>query len=206
MAETLELEIESLIFISSEPLKTEDLISCLESHHKQKIELSMVLEGLENIKSKYSSEEYAFELIEIAEGFQFLTKPAFHPIIKTYLNQMNQKRLSRTALETLAIIAYKQPVSKPEIERIRGVNCDHTIQKLLEKELITIEGRGEGAGKPILYVTSEKFMNYFGLKSIEQLPTIKEFNHSFNEVGEEIPIERMIIDLEPDSATNHNPE
>lgn len=198
MAETLELQIESLIFISSEPLKTEDLIACLEGHHKQKIDLSLVLESLEKIKSKYSSEEYAFELVEIAEGYQFLTKPAFHPIIKTYLNQMNQKRLSRTALETLAIIAYKQPVSKPEIEKIRGVNCDHTIQKLLEKELITIEGRGEGAGKPILYVTSEKFMNYFGLKSIEQLPTIKEFNHSFNEVGEEIPIERMISDLEPD--------
>ena len=198
MADTLELQIESLIFISSEPLKTEDLITCLEGHHKQKIDLSLVLESLEKIKSKYSSEEYAFELVEIAEGYQFLTKPAFHPIIKTYLNQMNQKRLSRTALETLAIIAYKQPVSKPEIEKIRGVNCDHTIQKLLEKELITIEGRGEGAGKPILYVTSEKFMNYFGLKSIEQLPTIKEFNHSFNEVGEEIPIERMISDLEPD--------
>ncbi|MDZ4710221.1 MAG: SMC-Scp complex subunit ScpB [Saprospiraceae bacterium] len=206
MTETLELQIESLIFISSEPLKTEDLIACLEGHHKQKIDLSLVLEGLENIKSKYSADEYAFELIDIAEGYQFLTKPAFHPIIKTYLNQMNQKRLSRTALETLAIIAYKQPVSKPEIERIRGVNCDHTIQKLLEKELITIEGRGEGAGKPILYVTSEKFMNYFGLKSIEQLPTIKEFNHSFNEVGEEIPIERMISDLEPDTTTNHNPE
>jgi len=206
MTETLELQIESLIFISSEPLKTEDLIACLEGHHKQKIDLSLVLEGLENIKSKYSADEYAFELIDIAEGYQFLTKPAFHPIIKTYLNQMNQKRLSRTALETLAIIAYKQPVSKPEIERIRGVNCDHTIQKLLEKELITIEGKGEGAGKPILYVTSEKFMNYFGLKSIEQLPTIKEFNHSFNEVGEEIPIERMISDLEPDTTTNHNPE
>lgn len=206
MPESLELQIESLIFISSEPLKTDDLIACLEGHHKQKIEPTLVLESLEKIKSKYSAEDFAFELVEIAEGFQFLTKADFHPIIKTYLNQLNQKRLSRTALETLAIIAYKQPVSKPEIERIRGVNCDHTIQKLLEKELITIEGRGEGAGKPILYVTSEKFMNYFGLKSIEQLPTIKEFNHSFNEVGEEIPIERMIIDLEPDDSINHQSE
>lgn len=201
MPESLELQIESLIFISSEPLKTDDLIACLESYNKEKIEPTLVLENLEKIKAKYISEEFAFELVEIAEGYQFLTKTAYHPIIKTYLNQLNQKRLSRTALETLAIIAYKQPVSKPDIERIRGVNCDHTIQKLLEKELITIEGRGEGAGKPILYVTSEKFMNYFGLKSIEQLPTIKEFNHSFNEVGEEIPIERMIIDLEPDEST-----
>ena len=133
-----------------------------------------------------------------------MTKGAYHPIVKTFLNQMNQKRLSRTALETLAIIAYKQPVSKPEIERIRGVNCDHTIQKLLEKELISIEGRGEGPGKPILYVTSEKFMNYFGLKSIDQLPTIKEFEGGFNEVGEEIPIERMITDLDAEIAPEHS--
>ncbi len=198
--ELFELQIESLIFVSSEPLKLDDLIACMESYHREKVDRSLIIESLDKIKEKYASEEYAFELLEIAEGYQFMTKGAYHPIVKTFLNQMNQKRLSRTALETLAIVAYKQPVSKPEIERIRGVNCDHTIQKLLEKELISIEGRGEGAGKPILYVTSEKFMNYFGLKSIDQLPTIKEFDSGFSEVGEEIPIERMIIDLEHDMA------
>jgi segregation and condensation protein B len=198
--ELFELQIESLIFVSAEPLKLEDILACLESYHKEKIDKALVLESLDQIKEKYSKEDYAFELAEIAEGYQFMTKGAYHPIVKTFLNQMNQKRLSRTALETLAIIAYKQPVSKPDIERIRGVNCDHTIQKLLEKELISIEGRGEGAGKPILYVTSEKFMNYFGLKSIEQLPTIKEFDSGYNEIGEEIPIERMIMDLEHDIA------
>ena len=201
--ELFELQIESLIFVSSEPLGLDDIVACLESYHKEKVERALVLESLDAIKSKYLQEDYAFELMEIADGYQFMTKGAFHPIIKAYLNQMNQKRLSRTALETLAIIAYKQPVSKPEIERIRGVNCDHTIQKLLEKELISIEGRGEGPGKPILYVTSEKFMNYFGLKSIDQLPTIKEFEGGFNEVGEEIPIERMITDLDAEIAPEH---
>ncbi|MBL0111791.1 MAG: SMC-Scp complex subunit ScpB [Saprospiraceae bacterium] len=201
--ELFELQIESLIFVSSEPLGLDDIVACLESYHKEKVERALVLESLEAIKSKYLQEDYAFELMEIADGYQFMTKGAYHPIVKTFLNQMNQKRLSRTALETLAIIAYKQPVSKPEIERIRGVNCDHTIQKLLEKELISIEGRGEGPGKPILYVTSEKFMNYFGLKSIDQLPTIKEFEGGFNEVGEEIPIERMITDLDAEIAPEH---
>lgn len=201
--ELFELQIESLIFVSSEPLGLDDIVACLESYHKEKVERTLVLESLDAIKSKYLQEDYAFELVEIAEGYQFMTKGAYHPIVKTFLNQMNQKRLSRTALETLAIIAYKQPVSKPEIERIRGVNCDHTIQKLLEKELISIEGRGEGPGKPILYVTSEKFMNYFGLKSIDQLPTIKEFEGGFNEVGEEIPIERMITDLDAEPAPEH---
>ncbi len=194
--ELLELQIESVIFVSSDPLKLDDLIAILESYHKEKVDRSLVLESIDNIKSKYNGDDYAFELVEIAEGYQFMTKGAYFPIVKAFLNQMNQKRLSRTALETLAIVAYKQPVSKPEIERIRGVNCDHTIQKLLEKELISIEGRGEGAGKPILYVTSEKFMNYFGLKSIDQLPTLKEFETTFNEIGEEIPIERMISDLD----------
>jgi segregation and condensation protein B len=201
--ELFELQIESLIFVSSEPLGLDDIVACLESYHKEKVERALVLESLDAIKSKYLQEDYAFELMEIADGYQFMTKGAYHPIVKTFLNQMNQKRLSRTALETLAIIAYKQPVSKPEIERIRGVNCDHTIQKLLEKELISIEGRGEGPGKPILYVTSEKFMNYFGLKSIDQLPTIKEFEGGFNEVGEEIPIERMITDLDAEIAPEH---
>jgi segregation and condensation protein B len=199
--ELLELQIESIVFVSAEPIKLDELIACLESFHKEKIDRSLVLESIDSIKEKYTSEEFAFELVEIAEGYQFMTKGAYHPIIKAFLNTLNQKRLSRTALETLAIIAYKQPVSKPDIERIRGVNCDHTIQKLLEKELITIEGRGEGAGKPILYATSEKFMNYFGLKSIDQLPTLKEFDHGFNEIGEEIPIERMISDLEPDQPS-----
>ncbi|MBK8779768.1 MAG: SMC-Scp complex subunit ScpB [Saprospiraceae bacterium] len=201
--ELFELQIESLIFVSSEPLGLDDIVACLESYHKEKVERALVLESLDAIKSKYLQEDYAFELMEIADGYQFMTKGAYHPIVKTFLNQMNQKRLSRTALETLAIIAYKQPVSKPEIERIRGVNCDHTIQKLLEKELISIEGRGEGPGKPILYVTSEKFMNYFGLKSIDQLPTINEFEGGFNEVGEEIPIERMITDLDAEIAPEH---
>ena len=199
--ELFELQIESLIFVSAEPLKLEDIMACLESYHKEKIDRAVVLESLDQIKEKYAREDFAFELAEIADGYQFMTKGAYHPVVKTFLNQMNQKRLSRTALETLAIVAYKQPVSKPDIERIRGVNCDHTIQKLLEKELISIEGRGEGAGKPILYVTSEKFMNYFGLKNIEQLPMIKEFDSGYNEIGEEIPIERMIMDLEHDRVS-----
>lgn len=199
--ELLDLQIESLIFVSAEPLKLDELIACLENFYKEKIDRSLVLESIENIKRKYGSEEFAYELVEIADGYQLMTKAAFHPVIKSFLNTMNQKRLSRTALETLAIIAYKQPVSKPDIERVRGVNCDHTIQKLLEKELIEISGRGEGAGKPILYSTSEKFMNYFGLKSIDQLPTIKEFDHGLNEIGEEIPIERMIMDLDSEKQS-----
>jgi len=124
--------------------------------------------------------------VELADVFHFLTKPAYHQSIGIFLKQNSQKKLSRSALETLSIIAYKQPVSKSELEKIRGVNCDYSIQKLLEKELITISGRDEGPGRPLLYSTSDKFLNYFGLTSIMGLPKLREFESSENEIGSPI--------------------
>ena len=92
------------------------------------------------------------------------------------------------SLETLSIIAYKQPVTKSEIEKIRGVNCDYTIQKLLDKELIEIEGKSEKVGRPLIYGTSVKFMDYFGINSLNQLPTIKDFQKEENSIGDETEI------------------
>jgi hypothetical protein len=94
-----------------------------------------------------------------------------------------KRRLSTAALETLAIIAYKQPLSKSEIEHIRGVNCDYSIQKLLEKELIVINGKGDGPGRPLLYATSKSFMDHFGLKSVKDLPKLKDLHILDNEIG-----------------------
>jgi segregation and condensation protein B len=115
-----------------------------------------------------------------------------------------KKRLSRSALETLSIIAYKQPVTKSELERIRGVNCDYAIQKLLEKELVAIQGRSDGPGRPLLYGTSDKFMDYFGLKSLDDLPKPKEFREPSNQIGEQAPIEEPIPVEEP-AVTEHEP-
>ena len=101
------------------------------------------------------------------------------------LEQKNKKRLSVASLETLAIIAYKQPVTKPEIESIRGVNCDYTVQKLLERELVEMAGRSEAVGKPLLYRTSTLFMDYFGINSVTDLPQLKELQpQTDNEIGE----------------------
>ena len=130
-------------------------------------------------------------MLEIAEGYQFLTKGAYHNTVGTLLKQKTRKRLSRAALETLAIVAYKQPVSKSEIEKIRGVNSDYALQKLLEKELVSIVGRSEGPGKPLLYGAGDKFMNYFGLKSIKDLPQPKEFKDPDNLIGEPEEIEEI---------------
>jgi segregation and condensation protein B len=141
------------------------------------------------LAERYQDPVHAFEPVEIAGGWQFMTKGAYHNTVAVYLKQTTRKRLSQAALETLSIIAYRQPVSKSELEKIRGVNCDYSMQKLLEKELVSIVGRSEGPGRPLLYGTSEKFMDYFGLKSLKDLPQPKDFKEEDNAIGEQAPIE-----------------
>lgn len=133
---------------------------------------------------KYKDEKFPFEVLKSGGGFQFLTKPAYQSSISIHLKQKSTKRLSQSAIETLSIIAYKQPVTKANVEAVRGVGCDYTIQKLLEKELIAIRGKAETVGKPILYGTSEKFLDYFGINDISELPTLKDFKTEENEIGE----------------------
>lgn len=186
------LYIESLVFAAPMPINRKDLRYALENTFEVKIPEEDIERALEELQQKYQSDSFAIEVVEIAEGFQFLTKPAFHHVIGNYLKQITHRRLSRVALETLAIIAYKQPVTKSELEQIRGVNCDYTIQKLLEKELVEISGRSEGAGRPLVYVTSEKFMDYFGLKNISDLPKLKELQTAENVIGSEDTMEELL--------------
>jgi segregation and condensation protein B len=131
--------------------------------------------AVEGIKEKYDSSFYAFELKQIGGGWQFLTKKEYHKTVAQLNGDKFLKRLSVAALETLAIIAYKQPITKSEMEAIRGVNCDYAVQKLLEKDLVVITGRNEDAvGKPLVYATSKSFMDYFGINSTADLPKINE--------------------------------
>lgn len=143
-----------------------------------------ILEAIGHIRAQFQHDDFAFELIEIAGGYQFLTKGAYHNTVAVHLKQTTKKRLSQAAIETLAIVAYKQPVSKSELEEIRGVNCDYALQKLLEKELVMITGRSEGPGRPLLYGTSEKFMDYMGINSLQDLPKLKDFKEVENTVGQ----------------------
>lgn len=193
---SLVLYIEALIFIASEPISIKDIRKVLASAFETSMPNEDIEQALLAIKQKYQQEHFAFELLEIAEGYQFMTKSAFHSVVDEYIKENNAKRLSKAALETLAIIAYKQPVVKSEVEHIRGVNCDYTIQKLLEKELIEIQGRDDGPGKPLIYGTSPKFMNYFGLKSIKDLPQLKEFKERDEEIGRLAEIEQSIKEEE----------
>ncbi len=170
--------IEALIFASDKPLtalEITELINNAFGFMEDKITLDQVVTCIDGIREKYSAEFYPFEIRESGGGIQFLTKKEFHKTVGQLNGDKFLKRLSAAALETLAIIAYKQPITKGEIEAIRGVSTDYSIQKLLEKELIIISGRSETLpGKPLLYQTSKSFMDYFGLNSPEDLPKIKE--------------------------------
>jgi len=184
--------IESIVFVSETPISFKEIKNCLETAFEAKFKKPALEEAIDELKAKYQEEQFSFEFLEIAGGFQFLTKPAFHNSVGTLLRQNNKRRLSKAALETLSIIAYKQPVVKSEMEKIRGVSCDYSVQKLLEKELIIIVGRSEAPGRPLLYGTSEKFMDYFGLKSLDEMPKPKDFRDPDNEIGEQAPIDESL--------------
>ncbi|WP_127132727.1 SMC-Scp complex subunit ScpB [Pseudoflavitalea rhizosphaerae] len=170
--------IESLIFASEKPLTSleiTELINNAFGFMEDKIVLDQVEASLEGIVEKYRSEFYPFEVRESGGGWQFLTKKDYHKTVAQLNGDKFLKRLSSAALETLSIIAYKQPVTKAEIEAIRGVSSDYAIQKLLEKELVVITGRNEALpGHPLVYATSKNFMDYFGINTAEDLPKLKE--------------------------------
>ncbi len=170
--------VEALIFASDRPLTTlelTDLINQAFGFMEDKISMDQVEAAVEGISEKYAAEFYPFEVRQSGGGWQFLTKKDYHKTIAQLNGDKFLKRLSVAALETLAIIAYKQPVTKGEIEGIRGVSSDYAVQKLLEKELIVISGRNEKLpGHPLLYATSKSFMDYFGINSPEDLPKIRE--------------------------------
>jgi segregation and condensation protein B len=182
--EETEQYIEALIFVSEQGIRMEEIIYCLQSAFNQDFNQEEVDLQLLNITKKYHESQFAIELVKIGNGYQFLTKKKYHQVVNLLQAQRSKKKLSQAALETLAIIAYKQPVTKQEVEQIRGVNCDYSVQKLLEKELITMVGKSESVGKPILYGTSNLFMDYFGINSIQELPQMREFSDNTMTIGE----------------------
>ena len=202
---TLIPHIEALIFASDKPLTTleiTELVNNVLGFMDDKLPLDMVESAMEGIVEKYNGEFYPFEVKQTGGGWQFLTKKDYHKTIAQLNGDKFLKRLSAAALETLAIIAYKQPVTKGEIEAIRGVSSDYAVQKLLEKELIIISGRNEKLpGHPLVYSTSRNFMDYFGINSADDLPKIKEV------LAEQLIEPTIMKDVLPsDSPENTDPE
>ncbi|MCH2022981.1 MAG: SMC-Scp complex subunit ScpB [Saprospiraceae bacterium] len=181
------LHIEAIIFASDSPISLKEIHQCIETLQKKELDKSTLQNKITALQQKYLANNFSFNIVEIAGGYQFLSKVEFSDTLSTLIQQKNKKKLSKSALETLSVIAYKQPITKGEMERIRGVNCDYAVRKLLEKELIKINGRSKDVGRPLIYATSDKFMQHFGLKSIKELPKLKEFKHEENQIG--TPIE-----------------
>lgn len=210
--------IEALIFASEKPLTTLDIVELINNSFgflEERILLDQVEACVEGIREKYRADFYPFEMKESGGGWQFLTKKDYHKTIAQLNGDKFLKRLSNAALETLAIIAYKQPITKGEVEAIRGVNSDYSIQKLLEKDLIIISGRNEDLpGKPLVYSTSKSFMDYFGINSADDLPKVKEvlaeqsftqgtlINDAINDRAED---EELPAPQEPDTPQKEEP-
>ena len=177
--EQLKQVVEALLFVSPKPLSVEQIGSVLEELDPQQIR-----KCLEELKQDYTAQGHSFVITEVAGGFQMATDPVYAPWLRRLLKKTQGERLSGPSLETLAIIAYKQPVIRQEIESIRGVNVEGVLQTLLEKGLIRIDGRKEVVGRPLLYRTTREFLEYFGLNSLEELPTLEAFVQQGEKVEE----------------------
>jgi segregation and condensation protein B len=180
----LQNHIEALIFCSPTPIKVADIKACLTEMFGADVPEEDITNAITRLEEKFNQDEYSFQVFKAGGGYQFLTKPAYQTSISILLKQQSKKRLSTSAMETLSIIAYRQPISRTEIENIRGVNCDYAVQKLLDKGLIEITGKAESVGRPMLYGTTPKFMEYFGINDIHELPVPKDFTGEVNVIGE----------------------
>lgn len=180
----LERSIEALLFASDTPLSAGRLMSITGAASVREVK-----EAVESIDRFYHEQRRSFEIVEVAGGYQITTLPEYSAVVTQLFKNRRKSRLSQPALETLAIVAYKQPVSRVDIESIRGVNSEGVLSTLVERELIAISGRGEGLGRPYLYSTTRKFLEYLGLKDHKDLPDMEELERSFS--AEHMPIERM---------------
>lgn len=160
---------EALLIATPEPLTEARFMQCFDS--APDISLDEIIEALRQF---YKESDRAFQIFKVANGYQLVTNKEFEPFVKRLYTRSSRLRLSQAALETLAIITYRQPISRMEIEAIRGVSSDSPLRTLLERRLIEIRGRDEGPGRALLYRTTTEFLQYFGLNSLQDLPKLRE--------------------------------
>jgi segregation and condensation protein B len=176
--------IQALVFCAQSPVSIEEMQKCLSEALQVEVTVSDVLEAIEEIHQLFMGEALAIQIYAIGGGYQFLTKLDYQETLALFLKQKSKRKLSTSAMETLAIIAYKQPVTRTQLEQIRGVSCDYALHKLLEKELVEVKGKAETIGRPVLYCTTQKFMEYFGINHLRDLPQLKDFAAEENVIGE----------------------
>ena len=205
--------IESLIFASDESIPASEIINAIKEIDGDETEITVsdVNEAVDELNKYFEENDRSFQIVRIGNGFTFATKTEYAKYVGFLSTEKSKRRLSQAALETLAIIAYKQPITKPEIEQIRGVNTDYMINTLLEKNLVTIKGRAETIGRPLLYSTTDEFLKYFGLNTIADLPKPREIeeimqDEDFIEQKRKIMMNEIeeIIENETDMGEDEN--
>lgn len=187
--------IEALIFASDEPLTTRQIIDILRMADDGGPRLRMreddIFGVIRELNAEYVRQSRSFRIIQIANGFQFATMPDFAVWLGRMVKEKSRRKLTQATLETLAVIAYKQPITKPELEAIRGVNADYAIHKLLERGLVTIVGRSASPGRPLLYGTTSDFLKHFGINDLAELPKPREIEEIMSEQTSDMEKEIM---------------
>jgi len=192
--------VEALLFASDKPLTESKIRECIDTE-----ETIPIAEIVAELNAHYGETERAFYILQVAGGYQLVTHKEFEPYVKKLYVSSARMRLSQAALETLSIIAYKQPVSRPDIDSIRGVNSDGVLRTLLERNLIDIKGREDQPGRPLLYGTSKEFLRYFGLNTLSDLPKLKELDQLTLE-SEDIPEEQAeLLEENTDNDPDDDP-
>jgi len=180
---TLAKVIEALLFSAQTPLSAKEMVDVIKRagqaeelprNEFAKVRESEVAAALEELKIEYGQQERAFQLVEKAEGWQLATDPAYANWVRQLFPAPKPARLTAPALETLAIIAYRQPITRPDVEAVRGVAIDRVLQTLMERGLVKISGRAEIPGRPLLYETTQFFLDHFGLRNLDELPNVEE--------------------------------
>src|SRR5437667_9017100 len=178
---TLSRVIEALLFSAQKPLSIREITTAIKTADDElspnefaRVREAEVAAALEQLKIDYVEQERAFQLVEKAEGWQLATDPQYAQWVRQLFPAQKPARLSAPALETLAIIAYRQPITRADVEAVRGVNIDGVLQTLIERGLVKIAGRAEIPGRPLLYETTQFFLDHFGLRTLDELPNVEE--------------------------------
>ena len=183
---TLKALVEALIFAAQEPLSINQIRSIYQdenvrSDESRHIEPEAIRQIVDELNNEYIKQDRPYRIVQIAGGYQFATLSEYAEWLGKLYREQGRRKLSQSGVETLAIVAYKQPITKAEIEKIRGVNCDYVLKNLLEKELLTVTGRAESVGRPLLYGTTREFLKHFGLNDITDLPRPREIEEILGE-------------------------
>ena len=195
--------LEALLFATDEPLTPKEIIAIFDllddGDRPRRLTEDRILADIDALNAEFTGTGRSFRIVKVAGGYQFATQQQFAPWLGKMLKEKAKRKLSVSALESLAVIAYKQPVTKPEIEAIRGVNADYVLRTLLERNLVTIVGRAATPGRPLLYGTTKDFLMHFGINDLSDLPKPREINELMAEAEYEVE-KKLLREMEEKAA------